>query len=287
MSRKILQDMRQTGQYADLSHGRVRYQVAGPENGIPVLLVHGLAGHFHVWDNNFDALAQAGFRVLRTDLYGRGCSDRVAVPHSSKLYVSQIDELLQHTGIHGPVSLIGLSMGGAVITHFASTHPERVRSMLWVDSYGIHVSGDPLVNLARVPLLGDAVMGTLGGIILRQAPKRGVHEPHRHTDFSRWFTAPLRVQGTKRALLSSLRHFMTEDHRPRFLEANELKVPKLMVWGIHDRILPFDYGKKLHALIPTTEFVAFEHSGHMPHMEEPEKFNRLAVQFLSDADHIR
>jgi pimeloyl-ACP methyl ester carboxylesterase len=181
------------------------------------------------------------------------------------------------------VNLIGLSMGGAVITRFASAYPERVRSMLWVDSYGMVKSDDLLMRITRPQLVGEALIGTIGGFFLRRAPDRGVHEPSKHKDFNRWFAAPLAVSGSKRALLSTLRNFMLDDHVPHFRAVNELPIPKLMVWGRHDRILPLSYGEKLHGLVPSARFETFERSGHLPHFEEPERFNAMALSFLNDA----
>lgn len=280
MSKTILKEMSLLGEYADLTHGRVRYQVAGPVDGSPVVLVHGLIGHMHIWDRNFDVLVGAGHRVLRMDLYGRGFSERVKHPHNTSLFVSQLDDLLVHLGMTGPVNLVGLSMGGAVITRFATTFPERVRSMLWVDSYGIPTPKNPLMRITRPPLLGEALMGALGGPILRQAPHRGVYEREKHLDFNRWFSAPLNVTGSKRALLSTLRNFMLEDHVPHFKTVNEMQIPKMLVWGRNDRVLPFEYGRKLHAFIPSSTFEVFDQSGHLPHFEEPEAFNSKAIRFL-------
>lgn len=268
------------GDYANLTHGRVRYQVAGPANGGPVVLVHGLIGHMHIWDRNFDALIEAGHRVLRMDLYGRGFSDRVKHPHNTALFVSQLEDLLMHVGMNGPVNLVGLSMGGAVITRFATTFPERVKSMLWVDSYGMVSPQNPLMRLALAPIIGEALMGTFGGPILRQAPHRGVHNRDKHIEFNRWFSAPLNVRGSKRALLNTLRNFMLEDHIPHFKAVNEMQLPKMLVWGRNDRVLPFEYGQKLHSFIPSSAFDVFDQSGHLPHFEEPEAFNRKAIRFL-------
>ncbi|MCF8258698.1 MAG: alpha/beta hydrolase [Flavobacteriales bacterium] len=280
MNNTILKEMSLIGDYATLSHGRVRYQVAGPANGDPVLLVHGLIGHFHIWDRNFNVLVEQGFRVLRTDLYGRGFSDRVKHPHNTSLFVSQLDELLQHVGMNGPVNLIGLSMGGAVITRFATTFPDRVKSMLWVDSYGIPTPENPLMRITRPRILGELLIGSIGGPVLRQAPNRGVYEREKHVDFNRWFSAPLVVKGSKRALLSTLRNFMLEDHTPHFQLVNEMNIPKQMVWGRHDRVLPLEYGKRLHGFIPSAGFQEFDQSGHLPHFEEPEIFNILMINHL-------
>ena len=279
--KNILHDMAQMGDYATLASGRVRYQDAGPKDAETVLLVHGLIGHMHIWDRNYDALVDAGYRVVRLDLYGRGFSDRVTHTHDAQLYVGQVAGLLDHLGIDRKVHLMGLSMGGAVITRFATTFPHRVASMLWVDCYGIPTPNEPLMRITRPPYLGEALIGTLGGPLLRQAPHRGVYDRAKHRDFNRWFSAPLSIKGSKRSLLSTLRHFMLEDHAAHFTTVNSMDVPKLLVWGKHDAVLPLAYGERVRQLVPSARFELFEHSGHLPHFEEPERFNQLALAFLA------
>jgi len=45
------------GQFVELSDGVVHYELAGPENGPTVVLVHGFSVPYYVWDPTFDALA--------------------------------------------------------------------------------------------------------------------------------------------------------------------------------------------------------------------------------------
>jgi len=279
--KKILDDMAKVGNYTTLATGRVRYQDAGPKDAEVVLLVHGLIGHMHIWDRNYDALVAAGYRVVRLDLYGRGLSDRIAHNHDAQLYVSQVAGVLDHLGIVEKVNLMGLSMGGAVITRFATTFPQRVASMLWVDCYGIPTPNELLMRITRPRYLGEALIGTLGGPLLRLAPHRGVYDRTKHRDFNRWFSAPLSIKGSKRSLLSTLRHFMLEDHATHFSTVNTMDIPKLLVWGKHDTILPLSYGENMRKLVPSARFELFEQSGHLPHFEEPELFNALAIAFLS------
>ena len=61
--KNALKKMAETGQFVSLKHGKVRYQLEGPEQGRVVVLVHGLAGNMHIWDKNFDFLLQKGFNV--------------------------------------------------------------------------------------------------------------------------------------------------------------------------------------------------------------------------------
>ena len=58
-------------------HGKIHALVAGPENGVPVLLVHGSVGWSGLWRDTLAALADAGYRVIALDLPPMGLSDRL------------------------------------------------------------------------------------------------------------------------------------------------------------------------------------------------------------------
>src|SRR6478736_8344365 len=64
-----------SGKFIKLKHGFVHYELAGPEDGELVVLVHGAGSGYYAWNKNYQAIADAGYRVLRYDLYGRGLSD--------------------------------------------------------------------------------------------------------------------------------------------------------------------------------------------------------------------
>lgn len=278
----ILKEMEQHGAYAQLSDGKVRYEIDGPEKADIVVLVHGLIGHMHVWDYQFKFLIENGYRVLRFDLYGRGFSERVKGEHGGELYMSQLSDLLKFLKIDKPVHLVGLSMGGAVSTRFASYHPELIKSIFLVDCYGIPTPNDPGIKVVQRKGIGEALIGAFGGPILKRAPIKGVYDKKKHKGFAKWFSAPLAIKGSKRALLSTLRNFMLENHVPHYERLNRLDIPKLILWGREDAVLPFEYGEKIHGLLPNARFEVFEKCGHVPQFEEPEKFNSLTLGWLKE-----
>ena len=276
----ILKEMEQHGAYAQLSNGKVRYELAGPENAELVVLVHGLIGHMHVWDYQFNFLVEKGYRVLRFDLYGRGFSERVKGEHGSELFMAQLTDLFSLLNIEKPFHLVGLSMGGAISTRYASHHAEMVKSLFLVDCYGIPTPNDPGMLVTRPRGIGEALIGTLGGAILKRAPIKGVYDKKKHAGFAKWFSAPLAVKGSKRALLSTLRHFMLENHVPHYQRVDHLSMNKLILWGKHDRVLPLKYGMEIHALMPSAEFVVLDECGHVPQYEAPEEVNSLIQSFI-------
>jgi len=80
------------GKTAWLADGVTYYEIAGQPGGQPVILIHGFSVPNFIWDPTFAALAAAGFRVLRYDLFGRGYSDRPKARYDKALFVRQLAE---------------------------------------------------------------------------------------------------------------------------------------------------------------------------------------------------
>ena len=67
----------------------VNYIAAGPEEGPPILLIHGFgASGFH-WRRNVNPLAAAGYRVYAIDLIGFGKSSKPVIDYDSRLWREQ------------------------------------------------------------------------------------------------------------------------------------------------------------------------------------------------------
>src|SRR5262249_7152922 len=81
------------GAFAPLSDGYTHYEVGGEGNNSKpvVVLAAGFSVPYYIWDPTFKALVAAGFHVLRYDYYGRGYSDRPAIPFTDDMYVRQLD----------------------------------------------------------------------------------------------------------------------------------------------------------------------------------------------------
>src|SRR5258706_1730610 len=91
------------GSFIRLSDGVVHYELAGPERAGTVVLVHGFSVPYYIWEPTFEALARAGHRVLRYDLYGRGYSDRPRLSYDAETYDLQLLQLLSALKIQEPV----------------------------------------------------------------------------------------------------------------------------------------------------------------------------------------
>ena len=69
----------------------------------------------------------------------------------------------------------------------------------------------------------------------------------------------------------------------RTARLGEIDVPTLITVGRHDEITPA-CARTLHAGIRSSQLVVFEHSAHMAHLEEPQRYRQVLERFLRHAD---
>jgi len=270
---------RAPGTFVHLTQGHVHYELAGPEDGRLVVLVHGFSVPSFVWDPTFEELLFRGFRVLRYDLYGRGYSDRPDAAYDRALYVEQLHELLAALGVDDPVDLVGLSMGGPVIATFADSYPESVARLVFVAPF----VGPVDAGVVAIPGLGDYLAAVF---LARSLPKRlsdDFYRPEKAPDWEERFREQMRYRGFRRALLRSLRQFMAEDFTATYAAVGSLGKPILLVWGRQDRTVPFVESERIAGPLGAELFVV-EESGHTPHLESPEVFEPKLVEFLRGGD---
>ncbi|HEX2577522.1 MAG TPA: alpha/beta hydrolase [Aquihabitans sp.] len=102
----------------------------GPDDGPPVLLLHGFPESSHAWRFVQPQLAAAGYRTVAPDLRGYSPGARPADPaeYRIELLVDDVLGLLEALG-WDDVHLVGHDWGGALAWHVAGRHPEVIRTL--------------------------------------------------------------------------------------------------------------------------------------------------------------
>ncbi len=135
-------------------HGsyRLAYEVYGPDDGAPIILLHGVLLNTHCNRDIAAWLSAEGYRVILLDLLGHGRSDKPlkASEHRVDFYSEQVLGLMDHLGIEHAV-LGGLSLGAITALTVACLAPHRVRALLL--EMPVAESGVPAAALTLVPLM--------------------------------------------------------------------------------------------------------------------------------------
>jgi pimeloyl-ACP methyl ester carboxylesterase len=269
------------GAFISLADGVTHYELGGPQNGNPVVLVHGFSTPYFIFDTPFEFLVNSGFRVLRYDLLGRGYSDRPHVDYNIHLFVRQLKDLLDTLEFR-KINLIGLSMGGPITASFISRFPEYVDKHVLIDPAGVkRISISGLITARMSSILGNLALGLLGSRNMVTNIASDFFDPESVEFFQTRYEIQMQYKGFKYAILSTLRNNMLESFYETYAQIGKLKKPTLLLWGKNDTTTPFENSKLILEALPHAEFHIVENCGHIPHHEKPEIVNPILLEFLS------
>jgi pimeloyl-ACP methyl ester carboxylesterase len=266
------------GQFVRLADGMTHYDLAGPEGGQRVALVHGFSVPSYIWDSTVTALSREGFRVARYDLFGRGHSDRPDSAYTLDLFDRQLLQLLDSLGWRERVDIVGLSMGGAVSATFTGRHPERVRSLALIDPMAQRP--DPIPALFHIRGLGPMLWQTLVVPGMADGQLTDFVEPARWPDWPTRYRTQMQYRGFGRALFSTLVSLRDESLDTVYTRAGSTGVPVLLIWGTEDQTVPIEQSEIIRRAIPAVQYHPIDSAGHLPHMERSNVVNPLLIDFL-------
>jgi pimeloyl-ACP methyl ester carboxylesterase len=216
-----------------------------------------------------------------------GTGDSGRLPSSEyrlDTYVRFLHAVVEHLGA-GPVRLLGHSYGGFVAQRYALDHPDRVAGLALYDTSpvtGPDFWGSAMAQLAAYPdrnpdvpdaALVPAAFQRLGSAktdaeltaALREAvPVYFADFYDRREEFAP-FVAAIRIWADP-ANANDPTPFDVRDRLP------EITAPTVVLVGRYDFICGPTWAKLLHEGIEGSHLAEFDHSGHFPHVEEPDAF---------------
>lgn len=276
----------------------VWYRIVGDREApgkSPLLCLHGGPGATHDYLEPLEAVAATGRRVIFYDQLGNGNSDHPSDPSmwTVALFVEELGVIRHALGLER-VHLLGQSWGGMLAMEHALTRPADLASLILADSPASMPQWIAEINrlCAELPpkvqatLLKHEAAGTTddpayqegmmvfyGRHICRLDPwpdclnrtlEKVLQSPEVYGTM--WGASEFHVTGTLKDWDITNR-------------LGEIRAPTLVIGGRYDEATP-PLTKSLHRGIPGSEWVIFENSAHMPHLEETERYMQVLTKFL-------
>jgi pimeloyl-ACP methyl ester carboxylesterase len=261
---------------------QARYRVDGA--GPAVVLLHGIGRSLEDWTEQHELLRDR-HRVYSVDLPGYGESEPLGEPYTVAALARFVADFLDAVEITEPAHLVGNSLGGAVAMQLAVHAPDRVASLVLVNSAGFGREVTIALRLLAIRPLGRLLLRP-SRHSARRVERSLFHDPALITEVRVEHTFALAQRPhAARVLLETVRSLGTfrgvhPQWRQELLHALAgLDIPTLVVWGDRDLILPATHLDAARARLPHARTHLFPDTGHMPQIERAESFSRLVENF--------
>ncbi len=270
------------GSFISLPCGNTHYQMEG--NGEAVVLVHGYATPYFIYDKIYKVLVEKGYKVLRYDLLGRGLSERVKKDYTPQLFAVQLNQLTKALLSDEKFILFGTSMGGTVTTSYCRLFPGKVKKLVLLAPAGMDNFVPPLyMKLCSAPVLGRCLFKMIGkNVLLKRCANEMIYHENEKDDFMRNFAYCAKYKGFIESTRSSLKNTIvnTEVDVKGYYSVAKQKIPTLCIWGTADKTMPYYQMKRFQEIYPDARFVTFEGSGHIFLYDESERTMDIVLPFI-------
>lgn len=240
----------------------------------PVLLfIHGFPFDRTMWIPQLAGLAKIRTTVA-VDLRGHGLSaDDSPGDYSMDLFADDVARTLDAIGAD-QADIAGLSMGGYVAFALWRRHPQRVRSLILIDTKAEADGDEAKAGREKTAELVsskgmEALHETLGPKLVGSSPSIEVQDKLKQM----FLDTPAEVAAAD-ALAMRDRPDVSGD-------LPTITVPVLWIHGEEDQLMPLDGARASAERVPNATFVSIPKAGHVAPMENPDAVNDAIRAFLS------
>jgi 3-oxoadipate enol-lactonase len=254
----------------------IRYELEGPEAGMPLVFVNGLTQAAHLWGAYVPRFAERGYRVLTFDMLGQGESDKPVLSADFDRQAQTMAAVIEALDLAQPF-VAGISFGGAVALRYAILYPEGLRGLIAMGAFS-ELDG-------RLKWIGENLYAGLAAVGTEYLQNWFMA----FNFSSRWLTEnAAAIPAMKRRGYSLNDQYALQNlmeavaHCPSFShELPSIQVPALIMNGEFDYITHRGLHDILRAGITRSRLVIIQHACHAFTLEYPELTIRLLDDFMT------
>ena len=291
-----------TGHFIKANDIEVFVQESGSISGESVVLVHGTGAWSEIWRETINVLSRAGYHTIAIDVPPFGYSEKPngVLAYSRESQAKRIIGVLDAVGIKH-ATLVGHSVGARPTIEAALEIPNKVDKLVLVDpALGFQSNADDNPHFEQndpswitrlffgIKPLRNAILETYGTnpLSTKKLFSSFVSQKEAVTDARvKMLQQPLVAKNTTSGYGDWLAYLLVSKDTSLasdFGNFKKLTMPVFIIWGNKDSVTPLWQGKRLQKLIPHSKLTVIDDVGHIPYIENTEKFNSTLLENLNN-----
>ncbi len=254
-------------------------------SGTPLLFLHEFAGDYRAWEPQIRFFSRR-YRCINYNARGYPPSDvpEDVADYSQDIAVDDARGVLDALNIE-KAHIIGLSMGGYATVLFGVKYPERALS-LTIGGCGYGSSSRQMTWYGELDALAEAFISEGMKTKAAEYATGPTRVQLQNKDPRGW--EEFRNQFMEHSALGAANTFRgVQKHRPNLLEMGDelakIDVPALILIGDEDDPA-IEASIFMKQVMPTAALEVYPRSGHAINLEEPDRFNRSVLDFITTVD---
>jgi pimeloyl-ACP methyl ester carboxylesterase len=240
-----------------------------------LLMLHGFPLNSTMWWPQINGLEPAA-RVIAPDLRGFGLSGTTEAVWNMGLLADDCLRLLDTLEVTEPVVLAGLSMGGYIALELMRRAPERVKGLILTATRA--EADSPEGKAGRDKTIAQVEKEGSAELIETMLPKLLSDHSLQHSAALQTALREMMQAASVAGIIGALHALRDRPDSTGTLPG--IEVPTLIIHGQDDKLIPVESARLMQARIPDAALELLPNAGHMPNMEQPDRWNTAALHFL-------
>jgi pimeloyl-ACP methyl ester carboxylesterase len=266
----------------DISAGTIHYEATGPENGRPVVFVHGYMMGAQLWRQVSERLAELGLRCIAPTwpLGAHPVPLRAGADRTINGVARMVAEVLTALDLQDVV-LVGNDSGGVVTQLVAVHHPERLGALVLTSCDAFEHFPPPILKPVILAAKSKTVFRTAIQAMRAPIVRKRAFDGLAHSNIDELTELWVRPAMSLPAVAEDLRQFTlslrTEVTTGVAARLPEIDKPTLIAWSADDVFFEQEDGARLAATIPNARLEIIDGARTFSMLDQPDRLANLLL----------
>jgi pimeloyl-ACP methyl ester carboxylesterase len=259
----------------DISAGTIHYEATGPENGRPVVFVHGYMMGRELWRDVSERLAAVGLRCI-APTFPFGAHTQPLRPGADQTIYGVarvVADVIAALDLEDVV-LVGNDTGGLVTQLVAVHYPERLGGLVFTSCDAFEHFPPPILKPVILAAKSTTTFKAAAQAMRSSLVRKRAFDGLAHSNIDHLTKLWVRPALNDAAIAEDLRQFTlslrSEVATGVAARLHEIDMPTLVAWSADDVFFPQEDGRRLAATIPNARLEVIDGARTFSMVDKPD-----------------